>query len=88
MSPIETVYLIASAEGVDAVLDVTDVLTGAGFVAPTPDECGSMSAMCEALIDADAVVTVDGWESSAGAHVEVSLASALGKPVLNLADLI
>lgn len=88
MSLIETVYLIASPINVDALLVAVDVLTVAGYVAPSPADYPDMAAMCNALVEADAVVLVDGWETCPAAQVEVSIAAALGKPVLTMPDLL
>lgn len=84
-------YLIASPEGVDALidaLDALDALSGAGYNVPSPADYPNMAAMCTGLVDSDAVVMIDGWETCPGAHVEISLATALGKPVLSLSDLL
>lgn len=88
MSPIEAVYLIGSALSVEALFAAAAALLDAGIIATSPAEFATLSEAASALLSADAVVMIDGWESSPGAHVEVTLAAALGKPVLSISDLL
>lgn len=46
-----------------------------------------MRASIGALLRSDAVVTLDGWETSPGSKTEVRVALALGIPVLSYASL-
>lgn len=88
MSPIETVYLIASAASVDTLLAAVATLSDAGYLATSSADYSTLAGIAPAIMAADAIVTVAGWESSPGAAVEVSIASAIGKPVLTLSDLL
>ena len=87
MSPIETVYLIASAACVDALILAEAAIASAGYTATSFADFGSYEGATPALLTSAAVVLVDGWESSPGARSQADLAAAFGKPVLSISDL-
>ena len=43
-----------------------------------------MRADIKAVLEATVVVTLDGWENSSGAQLEVEVAKAIGTPVISL----
>lgn len=62
-------------------------LQDAGYAVVNPFEVSDsidwhtcMRADIKALVDCDGVATLDGWERSRGAKIEVSLATRLGMP--------
>lgn len=56
---------------------------GAGF-----DLRAALEWDVNAVIEADAVVVLPGWENSPGCAIEVTVAEALGKPVFTIADVL
>lgn len=88
MSTFETLYLIASAAGVDAVLEAMAGLSAAGYLVESSANYRSPAAVLAAIGSADAVVMIDGWEVSPGARAEATFSAALGKPRLGLQDLL
>lgn len=76
-----------------AFMDAAQRLRSRGFTVINPAEYGSaeddwyaaMRRDIRMLMDADAVVTLPGWERSRGARLEVYVASQLKMPVYTLA---
>ncbi|EGD45333.1 hypothetical protein NBCG_00327 [Nocardioidaceae bacterium Broad-1] len=85
MTTTPTYYLIASAAGVDNLLDAMAALEAVGIATASFVD---YETSIPALLDADAVVLVDGWESSPGARSQAELATAFGKTVLAVSDLL
>lgn len=73
-----------------AVLSPAEKDLQAGFDPASDGEDFDLRAALEwdvaAVIEADAVVVLSGWEDSPGCAVEVLTAESLGKPVLTLAE--
>lgn len=88
MSLIESVYLIASAAGVDALVSAVAALSDVGIHASSSADYSTPAGIFSAIAASHVVVHIDGWESSPGAVAEAGIAAALGKPVLPLADLL
>lgn len=84
LAAIATVYLAGTARALADSDAAVVALRALGFEVVVPD--GAAVADVERLLGADAVVTLDGWEESPAAGVDVTLAEGLGKPVLSLAD--
>ena len=71
---------------------VSDALTSAGYkvvnplrlVPPDMDSHSAMKRLIPELCACDGVCLLDGWETSAGACVEVAVARACGMPVGDL----
>lgn len=71
-------------------------LTSRGYVVSNPADNGLPDGLSwedyirtdiRMLLDCDAVVVLPGWETSRGASLEVTIARALGMPVIALDDL-
>ncbi|MDQ4112914.1 MAG: DUF4406 domain-containing protein [Actinomycetota bacterium] len=88
MTTMPTYYLIASAAGVDALIAAETALADAGLVVTSFADYLTYERAIPALLDADAVGLVDGWESSPGARSQAELAAAFGKTVLEVSDLL
>lgn len=88
MSLIETAYLIASAASVDALVVAVAALADAGYATASSADHPTVAGIFSALASADAVIAIEGWDSSPGARVEIGISAALGKPVLSLSDLL
>ncbi|WP_206831642.1 DUF4406 domain-containing protein [Alicyclobacillus fructus] len=61
------------------------VVNPAEYGSPEDDWYAAMRRDIRMLMDADAVVTLPGWERSRGARLEVYVASQLNMPVYTLA---
>lgn len=92
---VETVTLYISFLGsdADALFEAEDALDVAGYDTTScadyiAGQDFEWSKVCAALLSATAVVTLDGWEASSTARVEVALAHAAGIPVLTMGEVL
>lgn len=92
---VETVTLYISFLGAnaDSLFEAEDALDVAGYDTTScadyiAGQDFEWSKVCAALLNATAVVTLDGWVASSTARVEVALAHAAGIPVFKLGDVL
>ncbi len=79
-----------------AFREARDQLRAEGFTVLCPAEAGYVEGWTWAqylrrdlvmVCDADAVVTLDGWENSKGARLDVHVARNLGMPVVSMQNI-